>query len=94
MSTVTSLSDLPFKGQRKVKLLNVSNDKSKMVNVLVLDEDAKVSIVTSLSDLWTKVKGQRKVKLKTVSNDKNNSVDVLSLDKHAKVSTVTSSTHK
>ena len=60
--------------------------------MLVFDEDAKVSTVTSLSDL--RIRGQRskrKVKLNTLSNDKVNSVDVLSLNKHAKVPTVTSS---
>ena len=34
-----------------------SNDKSKRVNVLVLDEDAKVFMVTTLSDL--RIRGQR-----------------------------------
>ena len=58
--------------------------------MLVLDEDAKVSTMTSLSDL--RIRDQRlKLKFKTVSNDKINSLDVLSLDKHAKVITVTSS---
>ena len=54
--TETSLSDLRIRGQRskKVKLQNVSNDKSKRVNVLVLDEDTKVFTETSLSDLSDK----------------------------------------
>ena len=86
---MTSSSDLRLrsqrskKGQRKVKLQNVSNDKSERVNVLVLDDDAKVFTVTSLSDL--RIRGQRskKVKLQNVSNDNSKRVNVLVLDKHA-----------
>ena len=59
------------------------NDKSERVSVLVLDKDAKVSTVTSLSDLRLRVKGQRKVKLQNVSNDKSNRVNVLVLDEDA-----------
>ena len=69
----------------------MSNDKSKSVNVLVLDEDAKLSIVTSsfvqLKDRGSKVEN---VKLQNVSNDKRKRVNILVLDKDAKVSTVTS----
>ena len=46
--------------QRKVKLQNVSNDKSKRVNVLLFDQDAEVSTATSLSDL--RIRGQRSKK--------------------------------
>ena len=58
--TSSSNLRLKVKGQGKVTLQNVSNDKSKRVNVLVLDKDAKVSTVTSLSDLW--IRGQRSMK--------------------------------
>ena len=90
MSTVTSSSDLRLRGQgsKKVKLQNVSNDKSIRVNVLVLDEDVKESTVTPLSDLRIRGQSHRKVQLETVSNAKINIVNVMSLDKHAKVSAV------
>ena len=65
--------------------------KTNSVNMLVLDRHAKVSTVTSSSDL--RLRGQRsnKVNFQTTSNDKTNSVNMLAMDKHAKVSTVTSS---
>ena len=51
--------------------------------MLVLDKDAKVSTVTSLSYLQLMVKGQKKVKLQNVSNDKSNMSILLVLGKHA-----------
>ncbi len=53
-----------------------------------MDRDAKVSTVTTLTDL-PKVKGQRSSKLDTFSNGKNNSIYNLGMDRDAKVSTVT-----
>ena len=68
----------------------MSNDRSKRVNVLVLDEDAKVSTVTSLSDLRIRGQKSKKRQLQNVSNDKSKRVNVLVLDEDAKVSTVAS----
>ena len=75
----------------KVKFKQRQMAKTNSVNMLVLDRHAKVSTVTSSSDL--RLRGQRsnKVNFQTTSNDKTNSVNMLAMDKHAKVSTVTSS---
>ena len=58
--------------------------------MLVLDKDAKVPTVTSLSDLQLRGQRSKKVKLQNVSNDNSKRVNVLVLDKDAKVSTVIS----
>ena len=64
--------------------------KVKGVNMLVLDEDAKVSTVTSLSDLQLRGQRLKKGQITKVSNDKSKRVNMLVLDEDAKVSTVTS----
>ena len=55
------------KGQRKTELHTCSNDESNSVNVLALDKDAKVSTVTSSSDLQYGVKGQRNIEFQICS---------------------------
>ena len=60
-------------------------------NVLAMEKHAKVSMVTSSSDLRLRGQRSRKVKFQTTSNGKSNSANVLAIEKHAKVSTVTSS---
>ena len=84
MSTVTSSSDLRLKGQRSKKgQITKCVKRQKSVNVLVLDEVAKVSMVTSLSYLRMRDQRSKKIKLQNVSNDKSKRVNVLVLGKHA-----------
>ena len=52
-------------------------------------KNAKVSTVTSLSDLRLGSKGQRKVKFQTTLNRKIESFNMFTTVKYAKVSTVT-----
>ena len=64
--------------------------KVKLVNMLVLDKDAKVTTVISLPDLQLRGQRSKKGQITIVSNDKSKRVNVSVLDKDAKVSTVTS----
>ena len=58
--------------------------------MLPLDKHAKVSTVTSSSDLRLRGQRSKKVKFQITLNGKTNGVNMLALGKHAKVSTVTS----
>ncbi len=51
-----------FKGQKWSKTLKKSNSKNNSVDVFYMDRDAKVSMVTSLSDLSLRGQGSKKVK--------------------------------
>ena len=63
VSTGTSSSDLPLRGQRRSKYESILNGKNNSATVFYMDRDAKVSTMTSSSDL--PVRGQRSKKVKT-----------------------------